>query len=230
MNRWVLVDRLFKTYRKLPHCRFCRKRHIQMARSRFDYDNLNDISIFSTNCIGGEIYSLLGLPFRSPLINASMDRRAFIKLCASLHEYLALPLRVERLENGSCLGRLGGGHLPDIEMRFVHGTDPQAVKADWERRCRRVNYQKLVLIVDDRGLNAEDLALYNTIPALRKICLMGGGNALGRDYEWCCRLPAYAGQPRSGKYHRKSLDGLWEFTKIWDYVAFLNGEPTQKGK
>lgn len=227
MNHGVLMDRLFGIYRKLPHCRFCQKRHTEMARSRFDYDNLSDISIFSTNCIGGEIYSLLGLPFCSPLINTSLDRRAFIALCASLKEYLALPLRVDRLENGSCLGRLGGGNLPDIKIRFIHDTDPQAVKEKWKRRCRRVNYQKLVLIVDDRGLDAEDLALYDTIPALRKVCLMGG-NLLGCNYEWCCRLPAYAGQPRSGKYNTKSLDGLWKFTKIWDYVAFLNGAPVQR--
>lgn len=29
-----------------------------------------------------------------------------------------------------------------------------------------------------------------------------------------------------GEYNGKSLDGLWKFTKMWDYVSFLNGDNT----
>ncbi len=31
------------------------------VRSRFNYSDLSDISIFAANCIGGELYYLLGL-------------------------------------------------------------------------------------------------------------------------------------------------------------------------
>lgn len=88
MNNAILQDKLFKIYTKLPHCMVYRKRHISDVRSRFNYDELSDISIFSANCIGGELYYLLGLKFTSPLINISISRNQFITLCSNLKEYL----------------------------------------------------------------------------------------------------------------------------------------------
>lgn len=108
MNNAILQDKIFKIYTKLPHCAICRKRHIKDVRSRFNYDDLSDISIFAANCIGGELYYLLGLKFTSPLINISINRDQFIVLCSNLKEYLSQPISVS-LCNGSCVGKIGGG-------------------------------------------------------------------------------------------------------------------------
>lgn len=108
MNNAILQDKLFKIYTKLPHCMVYRKRHISDVRSRFNYDELSDISIFSANCIGGELYYLLGLKFTSPLINISISRNQFITLCSNLKEYLNQPISVS-FRNGMCVGKIGGG-------------------------------------------------------------------------------------------------------------------------
>ena len=108
MNNAILQDKVFKFYTKLPHCIVCRKRHMKNVRSRFNYSDLSDISIFAANCIGGELYYLLGLKFSSPLINISIDRNQFITLCSNLKEYLSQPISVS-MHNRMCVGKIGGG-------------------------------------------------------------------------------------------------------------------------
>ena len=108
MNNAILQDKLFKFYTKLPHCIICRKRHIKDVRSRFNYSDLSDISILAANCIGGELYYLLGLKFSSPLINISINRNQFITLCSNLKEYFSQPISVS-LRNGMCVGKSGEG-------------------------------------------------------------------------------------------------------------------------
>ena len=50
------------------------------------------------------------------------------------------------------------------------------------------------------------------------------GNSVHGEYEFCHQLTEYEGQNYTGGYNGKSLDGLWKFTKMWDYVSFLNGD------
>lgn len=108
MNNAILQDKVFKFYTKLPHCIVCRKRHMKNVRSRFNYSDLSDISIFAANCIGGELYYLLGLKFSSPLINISIDRNQFITLCSNLKEYFR-SLFLFRCIMGCVLEKSGGG-------------------------------------------------------------------------------------------------------------------------
>lgn len=107
MNGSILQDKLFKIYTKLPHCLICRHKHMTSVRSKFNYKELSDISIFAANCIGGELYYLLGLRFTSPLINISINRDQFVMLCSNLKEYMSCPLSVT-VENGICVGKIGG--------------------------------------------------------------------------------------------------------------------------
>ena len=221
MNNAILQDKIFKFYTKLPHCIICRNRHIKKARSQFNYDELSDISIFAANCIGGELYYLLGLRFTSPLINISINRDQFITLCASLKEYLSQPISVS-MRNGMCVGKIGGGRLKEVEIRFPHDTDCESVERKWIERCKRVNYEKLVLIEDDKGLTSADYEAYKAIPAFRKILFTA--KDLSKEYDFCHQLKAYEDRSRTGEYNGKSFDGLWKFTKMWDYVSFLNGD------
>lgn len=223
MKNALLQDKIFRIYTKLPHCVLAKRKHLKDIRSRFDYKNLSDISIFSSNCVGGEIYTLLGIEFLSPLINISINRDEFVVLCTYLKEYMKCPLRVSKAKEGNCIAALGDESigLKDIEIRFPHDTDPDKVRANWERRCSRINFDKLVLINDDKGLKEEDYVAYDKIQGFRKICLTAQDRS--QKWNWCHQIEAYKDQKMTGEYNGKSLDGLWNFTKIWDYVSFLNG-------
>lgn len=109
MNKSILADKVFDVYKKLPHCVICRNKHIKDVRSRFNYKQNADISIIAANCVGGEIYSLLGLKFTSPFINISINRDQFVEMCSRLKEYLSCELKVSKNAIGSCTGILGGG-------------------------------------------------------------------------------------------------------------------------
>ena len=122
------------------------------------------------------------------------------------------------------LEKSGGAELKEVEVRFPHDTDCESVKKKWIERCKRVNYEKLILINDDKGLTLEDYKEYETIPAYRKILFTA--KDMSSEYEFCHQLKEFEGRSRTGEYNGKSLDGLWKFTKMWDYVSFLNGDNT----
>ena len=89
----------------------------------------------------------------------------------------------------------------------------------WKKRCKRVNYNKLALICDDKGLKPEDYEKYDKVSAYRKIML----TSQNLEYSWAFQMKEYISQPCTGEYNAKSFEGLWKFTKMWDYVSFLNG-------
>lgn len=124
---------------------------------------------------------------------------------------------------GGVLGILGDGdNLPLIEIRFPHDINPTEVLANWRRRCQRVNYDKLVLICDDKdGISDKELSKYNNIQAYRKILFTAKN--MNTKYSWCYYMKAYKNCSNTGKYNGKTINGLWKFTEMWDYVSFLNG-------
>lgn len=122
----------------------------------------------------------------------------------------------------------GEAGLKEIEIRFPHDTDCDKVSQKWKERCRRINYEKVVLINDDKGLGEKDYAAYAAIPAFRKILFTAKDRS--HDYDFCYQLKKYEGKKETGGYNGKSLNGLWKFTKMWDYVSFLNGDKYMYGE
>lgn len=221
VNKSILADLLFRGWILLPHCQRNRRKHLKDVRSRFNYNKLSDISIFCTNCVGGILYHFLGIPFRSPLINTSMDRNQFVVFCTSLKQYLDCELLVSKNEKGSCTGKIGGNGLDVLTIEFPHDSDPDVVIEKWKKRVGRVNYDKLVLICDDRGMKEESFREFDKIRAFRKILFTADDRS--RQYPWCHQLMAYQGEEEVGDYNGKTLNGMWKFQTMWDYVSFLNG-------
>lgn len=223
MNKAVLADRLYRAWILLPHCQIHRRKHFRNIKRRFHSDTESDISIFCTNCVGGELYYLLGLPFKSPLINTTLDRLQFITLCEHLKEYMSCELKVETDPVRGLIGKLGNEYLPEITIGFPHDTDPKVIKENWKRRLPRINYDKLVLICDDKGGVTEDhMKRFGRIPAYRKILFTKDDRQNVSPV--CFKLPGYENLHQTGDYNAKSLKGLWKFCDFWDYVSFLNGE------
>lgn len=53
-----------------------------------------EISIISTNCIGGVLSHDLGLQFKSPTVNLFFRAEDFIKFCENLEYYMSIDRRV----------------------------------------------------------------------------------------------------------------------------------------
>lgn len=101
MNRNMIGDQIFKIYRFLPHCLINRAIETVNIKNKFDYNNQSDISIIATNCIGGELYHILGLKFNSPFINISMKRSEFARMAELLPEYMDCDIRVQKDDGGT---------------------------------------------------------------------------------------------------------------------------------
>lgn len=218
----VLADKLWKIWFSLPHSRFFQQKYRRKVRARFDYANLSGISVIAPNCISGELYAALGLQFRTPFVNCFMKRDEFIKMCGRLREYMACPLEIAGRRSDYWVAVLGDGGLEPVRICFPHDDDPTRIAADWERRKQRINYDKLVLICDDLRIGEGEMAVFERIPAFRKILF----TARDHSGKFACahQLRAYERDAHVGMYCGKMLRGVWRFETMWEYADFLNGE------
>ena len=218
MNKEILADQLFQIWIALPHCRIHRRKYMEKVRSSIDFENNGNISLITANCIGGELYSILGIQFLSPFINVSIDRKEFLTLCEHLKLFMDSEIDVTMRSNGSCMGRLATPEWGEVRIKFPHDNDPQKVADNWNRRKKRINWDKLVLICDDKGLTEEDILRFEQIPAYKKV--------LFTEREYPDIKCAYKLKSKSGggigDYNGKSLGGLWKFTSMWDVAAFFS--------
>ena len=214
MNKSMLKDKIWGIWCGLPHSRINQTRAHEAARKKLTCD-MEDASIMAVNCVGGEISNALGLRFNSPLINTSMKRNDFVKLVCDLEEYMNSEVTYSMV-NGEVIAS-----IKDITIRFVHDDDISSAKAGFERRKSRINYDKLILILDDQGLSEDNLKKFNDIKCFRKICLTSS-RELADKYPCCFLMEEYEGEPQVGKYQYKDISGLHHFEKTWDYVSFLN--------
>lgn len=220
MNHTILMDKIWKVYSLFPHCLITTYVNKNKARRSFNYTVNSNISIVSVNCIGGEIYSILGIPFNSPFINTSMNRKHFIIMCEQLKHYLSSELKVCLQNDGYYVGMLSPKGLPTVRIRFDHDNDSNEILEKWTRRLERINWDKIVLICDDKDLDDDYYERFDNIKAYKKIMLTVADKS--EKYSWCHQLKAYGNRKHTGTYNGKSVLGGWKFQYMWDFVTFLN--------
>lgn len=135
-----------------------RKKRAQLVTKMAEKLKCNDFTIISQNCIGGVFYHDMGLKFQSPTINLYFRAADFVKFVLNLKEYLSMPLIMSWGEKYP-IGRLG-----DIKIYFMHyQTCTEAIDA-WEKRKKRVQWDKIVVLSTDReGFNDEVYRQWNMI-------------------------------------------------------------------
>ena len=122
----------------------------------------NDISIISNNCVGGVLYHDLGWKFLSPTINGFFMADDYLKYLHDLQYYNSLDVsaEIDSSRGNTVLLKMG-----DINIHFIHDTDPDKVISDWYRRRERINLDKIFVIASDRdGWNNETMDLFRLLP------------------------------------------------------------------
>ena len=191
---------------------------------RLDRELVRDASIVSVNSIGGEISEILGLRYNSPFVGCSMDRNDFVALCESLEDYMSFfNCTIANVLTGSCKTYMMNGVLKTMTIYWPFAVSRKRAEDSFIRRAKRINYDKLVLILDDRGLSEDSLARFDRIKCFRKICLTSSPE-YAEKYACCHYLKEYSGKPHVGKYQDMGPDSLYRFENTWDYVSFLNGQ------
>lgn len=117
------------------------------------------ISIISQNCIGGVFYHDLGMQFLSPTVNLFIKEPDFVRFVLNLEHYLGCSLQMQ------WGGEYPIGTLDDITIYFMHYDTCEEAKLAWERRAKRVDLDRILVLSTDRnGFGDESYRLWKQIP------------------------------------------------------------------
>lgn len=147
--------------------------------------NNTNFTIISNNCWGGMIYESYDLPKQSPTVGVFFMADDYIKFLTDLKGYLQGELRFIKPEQSKWkhmpqvaqdnrfgsypIGSLSNGK-EDVEIFFLHAHSQQDAKAKWERRCERINWDRMLLKFNDQnGCTAEHVAAYMALPYPKQI-------------------------------------------------------------
>ncbi|MGN0550972.1 MAG: DUF1919 domain-containing protein [Acutalibacteraceae bacterium] len=187
---------------------------LRIKKNRKNLKN-KDLTIITSNCIGGLIYNSLGLRFNSPTINTSISSKAFVKFILDIDNYLNLDLTFIDTDKNFPVGMLG-----DIKINFVHYKTEKECAEKWETRKKRMDFSNAYYFLNDRdGINEDDL---------KKLDDCGKKNIVvftSKPYPYKCAfyLPSFKNQPCVGNVLKKWwFDGRMEFEKYLDIVSLFN--------
>ena len=108
-----------------------------------------DLTIISNTCVAAHTYKLLDLRYNSPTIATTFKTNDFYKFCKNFKYYMAQELEFVSKENWYGSNTLHVvARLDDVEIEFQYKTDFAEIKATWERRKSRINYDNLFFIWD----------------------------------------------------------------------------------
>lgn len=120
--------------------------------------NFCDITLLSENCIGGVLYHDINQQFISPTINLFFTPSDFIKFVNDLGYYLSLTPQIKMGKHYPI------GVLDDIKIFFMHYTSCEEAFNKWEERKKRINYDKIFVIMVERdGFSKEDFENFKMI-------------------------------------------------------------------
>jgi uncharacterized protein (DUF1919 family) len=124
-------------------------RRAQLVGPR-DRDRLEDerFTLVSNDCWGAEVYRHLRLSYTTPFVGLFVPAPDYLMMLSDLERWVHAPMRfVERSrypeygEPPYPVARLDG----EVELHFVHHTDPATAEATWRRRAERMDFDRLVV-------------------------------------------------------------------------------------
>lgn len=138
-----------------------------------------DFTIISNNCWGGMIYESYNLPKKSPTVGCFFMASDYIKFVSNLHEYLESNLKFinpndskwkDELVKDKRFGSYPIALLRDIEIFFLHYHSEEEVMEKWNRRCKRINWDNILIKFNDQnGCTRLELEQFAKLPYKNKI-------------------------------------------------------------
>ncbi|MBQ4600636.1 MAG: DUF1919 domain-containing protein [Oscillospiraceae bacterium] len=178
-----------------------------------------DFSLLASNCNGACICHDLGLQFRSPFVNLCLSAPDFMKILEAPRQYLELPL--EFAESGDYSYPVA--MLGDVTIHFMHYATAEEAREQWQRRCRRINWDNLfVLMTDKDGCDEALLRRFDALPYPNKAVF----THLPRpEIASAVYIPGFEEEPEVGNCV-EYVNG-WSgkrYYNYFDYVKWFNGE------
>lgn len=178
-----------------------------------------NMTIFSSNCVGGVIYNELGLRFSSPTINMFMYAEDFLKFVENWEHYVSCEL----IEVNSTLP-YPIAKVDDILLYLVHYNSVEEANAAWIRRGKRINPQDIYIIMVDRdGFFQGLLERIDRLPYPKVLY-----TSKKYDFSWCSYVPDFEGERYVGTITAYAdFSGHKFFDKYFDIFKFLEVKKEQ---
>lgn len=139
--------------------------------------NFTDFTIISNNCFGGIVYRDHHLPYLTPTAGLFIMPKDFIKFIYNIEYYLSKSPVEIKIEESGYFNYLKSidydgviGKIDDVELMFLHYNDFNEAKTKWERRKKRVNFDKIIYKFNDQNnCTIEELKKFEAFPAKNKV-------------------------------------------------------------
>lgn len=145
--------------------------------------NNTDFTIISNNCWGGICYEFFGLKKLSPTVGCYFFSSDYLKFVGNLRHYLSQKLVIisakESVHYESLLNKnetnVPVGRLDDIEVVFLHYRNADDAVEKWNRRCKRINWNNLIIKYSNMNeASQDDVKLFLNLEILnsKKLCFL----------------------------------------------------------
>ncbi len=132
-----------------------------------------EFTIISNNCWAGHVYQRFNIQYNTPTVGLYFFAKDYIRFLKRLQYYLETPIsfiRPDQSKYYEILKKLNQLHCPiglieDIEIIFLHYKSEEEAKEKWNRRCKRVNYDNLIIKFSEMNLCTEkELIEFDFLP------------------------------------------------------------------
>lgn len=165
--------------------KFLKYWRVGLANWRKKQLNGTDFTIISNNCWGGMIYESYNLPKESPTVGLFFMAEDYIEFLSDLKEYINGKLEfiepqtsrwkdMPQISGDKRFGSYPVGVLSNgknsIEVFFLHYHSEQEAREKWQRRIRRINWDKLLIKFNDQnGCTEDEVSKFLRLPFKNKI-------------------------------------------------------------
>lgn len=145
----------------------------------------SSFTIISNNCWGGTVYEAHNLPKESPTVGMFFMAEDYIEFLSDLKGYINGNLSfikpeesrwkdAPQISGDKRLGSYPIGVLSNgknsVEIFFLHYSSEQDARNKWERRCKRINWNKiLVKFNDQNGCTDKNVRDFMNLPFENKL-------------------------------------------------------------
>ena len=204
--------------------RILEKNPIAVARRKRMRTHLTNQSpsFLCPNCIGGILFHDLGLEFRSPTVNLSMNQRDFVKYVLHYDKYMAGQFEFFKHDEFICpCAHLSFGGLDTIDVIFTHYNSPEHALEKWYSRSTKMDKDNVFVFLEERdGLTEEDIRSLANIKA-RGLVVFTYNNY--PDIPYCVKIKKYENKGEVGNILKRSyLDDSREYEKYFNFVKWFN--------
>lgn len=186
MNYCKVWNRIRNKIREKTNFIFYKKRLKKLTNT--------DFTIISNNCWGGKVYRYFQIPYKSPTIGLYFYQEDYIKFIKNLKYYINLELNfikvdkskhkkelIEKFEVNVPIGVLG-----DIEIIFLHYKTEKEAYEKWNRRCKRINWNNLIIKNSQMNKTEEShLIEFKKIKGIKKIMFVSDEKYVMDKYFIC---------------------------------------------